>query len=55
MNEASKTIYVASEVEMKEALVAVNRGIWTFSSEWFMNCVMKQELDFDAPQFAESL
>lgn len=55
VNEASKTIYVASEVEMKEALVAVNKGIWTFSSEWFMNCVMKQELDFDAPQFAESL
>ncbi|KAK1366068.1 microcephalin [Heracleum sosnowskyi] len=55
VNDASKTIYIASEVEMKEALSAVNKGIWTFSSEWFMNCVMKQELDFDAPQFAESL
>ena len=40
---------------MDEALLAVKSGIRTFSSEWFMNCIMKQELDLDAPQFAESL
>ncbi|GFP90911.1 mediator of DNA damage checkpoint protein 1 [Phtheirospermum japonicum] len=41
--------------DMKEALSAVKMGIWTFSSEWLMNCIMRQELDLEAPQFAESL
>ncbi|KAM7500101.1 hypothetical protein LguiA_024515 [Lonicera macranthoides] len=54
-NEASKTIFVASEEDMEDALSAVKRGILTFSSEWLMNCIMRQELDLDAPQFAESL
>ncbi|XP_024025448.1 uncharacterized protein LOC21398602 [Morus notabilis] len=55
VNAASKTIFVACEEDMDEAIVAVKKGIWTFSSDWLMNCVMRQELDFEAPQFAESL
>lgn len=55
VNEATKTIFIASEEDMEEALLAVKKGIWTFSSEWLMNCIMRQELDLEAPQFAESL
>ena len=55
VNEASKTIFVACEADMEVALLAVKKGIWTFSSDWLMNCVMRQELDLEAPQFAESL
>lgn len=51
----SETIFIASEEDMEEGLAAVKRGISTFSSDWLMNCVMRQELDLDAPQFAESL
>ncbi|TXG70288.1 hypothetical protein EZV62_005223 [Acer yangbiense] len=54
-NEASKTIFIACEEDMEEALSGVKKGILTFSSEWLMNCIMKQELDLEAPQFAESL
>lgn len=53
--ETSKTIFITSEEDMEEALTAVKKGIWTFSSEWLMNCIMRQELDFEAPQFAQSL
>ncbi|KAK7852080.1 pax-interacting protein 1 [Quercus suber] len=55
VNESSKTIFVACEEDMEVALLAVKKGIWTFSSDWLMNCVMRQELDLEAPQFAESL
>ncbi|XVE95859.1 hypothetical protein REPUB_Repub02eG0170400 [Reevesia pubescens] len=55
VNEASKTIFIACEEDMEEALSALKKGIRTFSSDWLMNCVMKQELDLEAPQFAESL
>ncbi|KAG8372037.1 hypothetical protein BUALT_Bualt12G0025000 [Buddleja alternifolia] len=55
INDKSKTIFVACEEDMEEALYAVKLGIWTFSVEWLMNCVMRQELDLEAPQFAESL
>lgn len=55
VKDESKTIFIACEEDMDEALSAVKKGIWTFSSDWFMNCVMKQELDLGAPQFAESL
>ncbi|XP_020585845.1 uncharacterized protein LOC110028365 [Phalaenopsis equestris] len=55
MIEPSKTIFVACEEEMEEALSAAKMGVRTFSSEWLMNCVMRQELDLDAHQFAESL
>ncbi|XP_075102796.1 uncharacterized protein LOC107771697 isoform X3 [Nicotiana tabacum] len=55
VKDDSKTIFVACEEDMDEALSAVKKGIWTFSSDWFMNCIMKQELDLGAPQFAESL
>lgn len=55
LKDESKTIFVACEEDMDEALTAVKKGIWTFSSDWFMNCIMKQELDLGAPQFAESL
>ncbi|XVE61075.1 hypothetical protein DITRI_Ditri06bG0010700 [Diplodiscus trichospermus] len=55
VNEASKTIFIACEEDMEEALSALKKGIGTFSSEWLMNCVMRQELDLGAPQFAESL
>ncbi|KAJ1695748.1 hypothetical protein LUZ63_012446 [Rhynchospora breviuscula] len=50
-----KTIFVACEEDVKDALDASKRGLRVFSSEWLMNCVMKQELDLEAPQFAESL
>jgi len=46
---------VACEEDTEEAMIAAQKGIWTFSSEWFMNCVMRQELDLEASQFAESL
>nr|XP_043620177.1 uncharacterized protein LOC122592029 [Erigeron canadensis] len=55
MKDSRKTIFVASEDNMEEALLAMKKGIPTFSNEWFMNCVMKQDLDLEAPQFAESL
>ncbi|KAH9621859.1 hypothetical protein KSS87_019600 [Heliosperma pusillum] len=53
--EQSRTIFIASEEDMEEASLAVKSGIRTFSSDWFMTCIMKQELDLDAPQFVESL
>ncbi|KAI7729787.1 hypothetical protein M8C21_014319 [Ambrosia artemisiifolia] len=55
VKDPARSIYVASEDNMEEALSAIKKGIATFSNEWFMNCVMKQNLDLDAPQFAESL
>ncbi|KAA8518075.1 hypothetical protein F0562_015549 [Nyssa sinensis] len=55
VNKASKTILVACEEDMEEALAAIKKGVWTFSSDWFMSCIMRQELDLEAPQFAESL
>lgn len=55
MHDVSITIFVACEEDMEEALSALKLGIQTFSSDWLMNCIMKQELDLDAPQFAESL
>ncbi|XP_028798612.1 uncharacterized protein LOC114754044 [Neltuma alba] len=55
VNETSSTIFVTCEEDMEEAMVAAKKGIRTFSSEWFMNCVMRQELDMEAFQFAESL
>ncbi|KAJ1404154.1 BRCT domain [Sesbania bispinosa] len=55
VNEASTTIFVACEEDTEEAMMAAKKGIRTFSSEWFMNCVMRQELDLEASQFAESL
>ncbi|KAG8069018.1 hypothetical protein GUJ93_ZPchr0005g14637 [Zizania palustris] len=55
MAESSTTIFLACEEDMDSALDAAKRGIKTFSSEWFMSCVMTQELDLDAPQFTESL
>ncbi|CAJ1913389.1 unnamed protein product [Sphenostylis stenocarpa] len=55
VNETSATIFVTSEEDTEEAMVAAKKGIRTFSSDWFMNCVMRQELDLEAPQFAQSL
>ncbi|PON64550.1 Histone acetyltransferase type B, catalytic subunit [Trema orientale] len=55
VKEASKTIFVACEEDMEEAILAAKKGVWTFSSDWLMNCIMRQELDLEAPQFAESL
>ncbi|KAL2952612.1 hypothetical protein AAZX31_19G121100 [Glycine max] len=55
VNESSTTIFVACEEDTEEAMIAAQKGIWTFSSEWFMNCVMRQELDLEASQFAASL
>ncbi|KAL3819743.1 hypothetical protein ACJIZ3_005648 [Penstemon smallii] len=55
INDTSKTIFVACEEDMEEARSAVELGIWTFSVDWLMNCIMRQELDLEAPQFAESL
>jgi hypothetical protein len=55
VKEASKTVFVACEEDMEEAMLAVKKGILSFSSEWLMNCIMRQEVDLEAPQFAESL
>ncbi|KAJ6747550.1 N-ACETYLTRANSFERASE [Salix koriyanagi] len=53
--EESKTIFVACEEDIEEALSAAKKGMRTFSSDWLMNCIMRQELDMEAQQFAESL
>ncbi|KAL3534464.1 hypothetical protein ACH5RR_002925 [Cinchona calisaya] len=55
VKEPSKTIFVASEEDMEEALLAVKKGMQTFGSDWLMNCIMRQELDLEASRFAESL
>ncbi|KAE8710999.1 N-acetyltransferase, putative isoform 2 [Hibiscus syriacus] len=55
VKEVWKTILIACEEDMEEALSAQKRGIRAFNSEWLMNCVMRQELDLEATQFAESL
>uniref|UniRef100_A0A0E0DQU5 BRCT domain-containing protein n=1 Tax=Oryza meridionalis TaxID=40149 RepID=A0A0E0DQU5_9ORYZ len=55
ITQPSKTIFLACEEDMELALDAAKRGIKTFSSEWFLSCVMTQELDLEAPQFTESL
>ncbi|KAK7244490.1 hypothetical protein RIF29_39313 [Crotalaria pallida] len=55
VNESSTTIYVTCEEDTEEAMMAAKKGIPTFSCEWFMNCIMRQELDLEASQFAESL
>ncbi|XP_020234487.1 uncharacterized protein LOC109814462 isoform X2 [Cajanus cajan] len=55
IDETSRTIFVTCEEDTEEAMIAAKKGIRTFSSEWFMNCVMRQELDLEASQFAESL
>ncbi|KAE8716988.1 N-acetyltransferase, putative isoform 2 [Hibiscus syriacus] len=55
VSEAWKKIFIACEEDMEEALSAQKRGIRAFNSEWLMNCVMRQKLDLEATQFAESL
>lgn len=55
VEDISKTIFLACEEDIEEVLAAVKMGILTFSIDWFMNCIMKQELDLDATKFAESL
>ncbi|KAD5317495.1 hypothetical protein E3N88_17441 [Mikania micrantha] len=55
VKDPTRSIYVASEENMEEALLAIKKGIATFSNEWLMNCVMKQDLDLNAPQFVVSL
>ncbi|XP_065856702.1 uncharacterized protein [Euphorbia lathyris] len=55
VKETSKTIFIACEEDMEEALSAARKGILTFSCEWLMNCIMRQELDLHALQFAASL
>ena len=49
------TVFIACEEDMEEAMLAAKMGIWTFNSDWLMNCIMRQELDFEAPQFLEPL
>lgn len=55
VKEASKAIYIGCEEDTMEALSAVKKGVRTFSSDWLMNCVMKQQLELEASQFVESL
>ncbi|XP_006293963.2 uncharacterized protein LOC17889285 isoform X2 [Capsella rubella] len=55
VKETSKTIYIGCEEDTVGALFAAKKGVWTFSSEWLMNCVMKQQLELEVPQFVESL
>ncbi|KAH9317994.1 hypothetical protein KI387_019763, partial [Taxus chinensis] len=51
----SHTFALTCVEDMSEALAAAMAGMPTFSSEWFICCIMKQKFDFNAPQFLESL
>jgi len=51
----SHTFALTCEEDMSEALAAAITGMPTYTSDWFMCCIMRQELDFTAPQFTESL
>eukprot|EP01018_Ginkgo_biloba_P030891 Gb_07005 [translate_table: standard] len=55
VQDPSGTISLACEEDMSEALAAAMTGMSTFTSDWFLCCIMRQELDFTAPQFTESL
>ena len=55
VNNVWKTSFVACEEDVEEALGAVEKGIWNFNVEWLMACIMRQEVDLEALQFAESL
>ncbi|CAA7057186.1 unnamed protein product [Microthlaspi erraticum] len=55
VKEASNAIYIGCEEDTVEALSAVKKGVRTFSSDWLMSCVMKQQLDLEASQFVVSL
>ncbi|XP_073147169.1 uncharacterized protein [Henckelia pumila] len=55
VEDLSKTIFLACEEDMEEVLAAVKMGILTFSMDWLMNCIMRQEVDLYATKFAESL
>ncbi|VVB03013.1 unnamed protein product [Arabis nemorensis] len=55
VKEASKSIYIGCEEDIVVTLCAAKKGIWTFSSDWLMNCVMKQQLELQVSQFVESL
>jgi hypothetical protein len=55
LEEPTKTIFLVCEEETELALAAARSGIKTYSSDWFMSCVMKQELDLEAPEFTVSL
>ncbi|GLJ53800.1 hypothetical protein SUGI_1148380 [Cryptomeria japonica] len=52
---SSHTFALTCEEDTLEALAAATTGMPTFTSDWFMCCIMKQEFDFSAPQFTESL
>ncbi|KAG0502787.1 hypothetical protein HPP92_002859 [Vanilla planifolia] len=55
MTEPSRTIFLAGEEDVEEALLAAKMGIRTFGIDWLINCVMRQHLDLEADRFAESL
>lgn len=55
VKEVTKAIYIGCVEDTVGALFAAKKGVWTFSSEWLMNCVMKQQLELQVPQFVESL
>ena len=37
VDDASKTIFVANEIDMEEAMLVVKKRMWTLTTEWFMN------------------
>jgi len=49
------SLFLEEEEYVEEAMMAAKKGIRTYDSEWFMNCVMRQQHNLEAPQFAESL
>lgn len=53
VKEPSKAIFIACDEDVEEAILAIKKGIQTFSSDWLMNCIMTQQLDLEAPKFAE--
>lgn len=55
IKQPSRTIYIGCEKDIVGALFAARKGVWSFSSEWLMNCVMKQQLGLELPQSNESI
>lgn len=53
VKEPSKALFIACDEDVEEAILAIKKGIQSFSSEWLMNCIMTQQLDLEAPRFAE--
>jgi hypothetical protein len=52
--DKTHAVVIAAEEDMSDATSAAKAGLRTFSSDWLLTCIVKQELDFTAAQFPES-